>query len=104
MRLDFRKLLKTHVEKMSAFRLSMMLMKTNELTFSPDVDEKKGTWLKPQVGNRDGGVRQRRLEFCSLGRFNDPAEGYAGVTRRCTAAGRGTDNIPHGRNTAKPWK
>jgi len=36
------KLLKTHVEKMSVFRLSMILMKTKELTSSlHDVDEKK---------------------------------------------------------------
>ena len=34
-------LLKTHVEKMSVFRLSMMLMKTHELNYSlHDVDEK----------------------------------------------------------------
>jgi hypothetical protein len=37
------KLLKTNAEKMSAFRLSMMFMKTNELSHSlHDVDEKKG--------------------------------------------------------------
>jgi hypothetical protein len=30
LRLKFLKLLKTHVEKMSAFRLSMIFMKTNE--------------------------------------------------------------------------
>ena len=30
MRLNFRKLLKTNIEKMSVFRLSMMLMKTKE--------------------------------------------------------------------------
>jgi hypothetical protein len=46
MRLAFCKSLKTHVEKMSAFRLSMMLMKTNELNQSlHDVDEKKGESL-----------------------------------------------------------
>ena len=45
MRLSFRKLLKTNVEKMSVFRLSMMLMKTNELNRSlHDVDEKKGSY------------------------------------------------------------
>jgi hypothetical protein len=39
----FFKLLKTHIEKMSAFRLSMIYMKTNELNHSlQDVDEKKG--------------------------------------------------------------
>jgi hypothetical protein len=39
------KLLKTHVEKMSAFRLSMMLMKTRELNRSLHyVDENK--WFK----------------------------------------------------------
>jgi hypothetical protein len=43
MRLTFSKLLKTNVEKMSVFRLSMMLMKTRELKHSlHDVDEKKG--------------------------------------------------------------
>ena len=43
MRLAFCKLLKTNVEKMSVFRLSMMLMKSNELNRSlHDVDEKKG--------------------------------------------------------------
>ncbi|HMD86777.1 MAG TPA: hypothetical protein VKO18_18970 [Terriglobia bacterium] len=42
---EFRKLLKTHIEKMPVFRLSMMLMKTNELDHSlQDVDEKKGTY------------------------------------------------------------
>ena len=41
----FLKLLKTHIEKMSAFRLSMMFMKTNELNRSlHDVDEKKGSY------------------------------------------------------------
>jgi hypothetical protein len=45
MRLKFRKLLKTNVEKMSAFRLSMIFMKTNELEASlQDVDEKKGSY------------------------------------------------------------
>jgi hypothetical protein len=46
MRLAFCKLLKKNVEKMSAFRLSTMLMKTNELN-QPlhDVDEKKGESL-----------------------------------------------------------
>jgi len=42
MRLTFCKSLKTSVEKMSAFRLSMMFMKTNELNRSLHyVDEKK---------------------------------------------------------------
>jgi hypothetical protein len=37
------KLLKTHIEKMSTFRLSMIFMKTNELSHAfQDVDEKKG--------------------------------------------------------------
>jgi hypothetical protein len=36
-------LLKTHVEKMPAFRLSMIFMKTNDLNQSfQDVDENKG--------------------------------------------------------------
>ena len=39
----FIKLLKTNIEKMSTFGLSMMLMKTNELHASiQDVDENKG--------------------------------------------------------------
>jgi len=47
MRLNFSKLLKTHVEKMSAFRLSWMLMKIKELNNSfQDIDEKKGSYLK----------------------------------------------------------
>ena len=42
---NFHKLLKTHVEKMSVFGLSMMLMKTNELYHSfQDVDENKGSY------------------------------------------------------------
>jgi hypothetical protein len=47
MGLKFLKLLKTNVEKMAPFRLSRMLMKTNELN-SPfqDVDEKKGGYSK----------------------------------------------------------
>jgi len=47
MRLIFPNLLKTHVEKMSVFRLSTMLMKTNEIASSlHDVDEKKGGYQK----------------------------------------------------------
>ena len=43
MRREFRKLLKTNIEKMPVFRLSMMLLKTNELSRSLHyVDEKKG--------------------------------------------------------------
>jgi hypothetical protein len=42
MGLRFIKLLKTHIEKMSSFRLSTMLMKTSWLEPSlHDVDEKK---------------------------------------------------------------
>jgi len=45
MRLTFRKSLKKHVEKMSVSRLSMMLMKKNELKHSlHDVDENKGSY------------------------------------------------------------
>jgi hypothetical protein len=45
MRREFRKLLKTHIEKMPVFSLSTMLMKTHELNHSlHDVDEKKGTY------------------------------------------------------------
>jgi len=44
MRRKFHKLLKTHIEKMSAFRLSIMLMKTRELNRSLHyVDEKTGS-------------------------------------------------------------
>jgi hypothetical protein len=43
MELKFPKLFKTNVEKMSAFRLSRIFMKTNELNHAfQDVDEKKG--------------------------------------------------------------
>jgi hypothetical protein len=40
---NFTKLLKTNVEKMSAYCLLAILMKTNELkSISRDIDEKKG--------------------------------------------------------------
>ena len=40
---NFRKLLKKHIEQMSAFRLSIIFMKTNELNHSLHyVDENKG--------------------------------------------------------------
>jgi hypothetical protein len=43
MRQEFIKLLKTHIENMSAFRLSIMLKKTSELNHSLHyVDEGKG--------------------------------------------------------------
>jgi hypothetical protein len=51
MGLRFIKLLKTHEEKMSTFRLSMIFMKTNELEHSlQDVHEKKGVrcWTQGQ--------------------------------------------------------
>jgi hypothetical protein len=45
MRPNCTKLLKTHVEKMSIFRLSMIFMKTNKLSRSlQDVGEKKGSY------------------------------------------------------------
>ena len=45
MGLMFRKSLKAHIEKMSTFRLSMMLMKTQDLYRSLHyVDEKKGSY------------------------------------------------------------
>jgi hypothetical protein len=45
MRQIFTKLLKTHIEKMPAFRLSKMLMKKNGLNpYLHDVDEKKGDY------------------------------------------------------------
>jgi len=66
MGLNFIKLLKTHVEKMSAFRLSMIFMKTNELGHSlQDVYEKKGVrgwtrglekWDMAQVAYSDQSV------------------------------------------------
>jgi hypothetical protein len=41
--MSYAKFLKTNIEKMSAFRLSMMLMKIRELHLSlHDVDENKG--------------------------------------------------------------
>jgi hypothetical protein len=59
MALKFAKLLKAHVEKMSTFRLSRMLMKPNELNRSfQDVDEKKGK-------NRKAKKLGRRV-FCDL--------------------------------------
>jgi len=43
MRRTFPKLLRTHIEKMPVFRLSMIFMKTNELEHSlHDIGEKKG--------------------------------------------------------------
>jgi hypothetical protein len=42
---NFRNLLKTHIEKMSSFRLSIMLKKTNELNcYLHYVDEKKRSY------------------------------------------------------------
>jgi hypothetical protein len=56
MGLSFIKLLKTSVEKMSAFRLSTMLMKTSELEPSlHDVDENK--WLNRMSRFRVPGAR-----------------------------------------------
>jgi hypothetical protein len=44
MRPSLAKLLKTNIDRMPVFRLSTMLMKTNELNASlHDVDEKKGS-------------------------------------------------------------
>ena len=46
-------LLKTNVEKLSAFGLSTMTMKLKNLFCSShDMYEKKGTWLKTPVENR----------------------------------------------------
>jgi hypothetical protein len=51
----FVKLLKTNVEKMSVFRLSTMLMKTNELNRSfQDVDENKCSY---RIGGSEFGIR-----------------------------------------------
>jgi hypothetical protein len=56
-------LLKTNHGKMSVFRLLAMLVKTNELkSFSGDVNEKKWSWLKPEVEN--GGGASAKLRFC----------------------------------------
>jgi len=61
---SFAMLMKKNVEKMSAYRSLAMLMKTIELKqLSRDVDEKKGTWLKPEVENGEEGVRQRPFGF-----------------------------------------
>ena len=47
MQVSLAMLLKTHVEKMSAFGLATMLMKTHGLAFAcHDVDEKKGSYQK----------------------------------------------------------
>jgi hypothetical protein len=44
---NFFKLLKTHIEKMPVFRLSMIFMKTNELNHSfHDITENKGSYQK----------------------------------------------------------
>jgi hypothetical protein len=60
MRLSFIKLLKTHVEKMSAFRLSMMLMKTSELSPSlQDVIENKGYSVGRKIGMGEGSWGRR---------------------------------------------
>src|SRR5208283_2486809 len=88
-------LMKTNVEKMAFCRLLAMLMKTIYLkSLSRDVDEKKESWLKPEVENGEGGVRQGPSWFCPFGRFNYPVESQASITRRCAAAGRGTGNNP----------
>jgi hypothetical protein len=69
-------LLKTNEDRTDILTNATMLMKTTDLhSLTHDVYEKKGTWLKPQVENRDGGVRPRPLWFYPLGHFNDPAEG-----------------------------
>jgi len=68
-------LMKTNVEKMSAYRPLAMLMKTIELkSLSRDVDEIKGAWLKPEVEHPKDGVRQRPLWFCPR---------MASAVRRC---------------------
>ncbi len=61
MRLTFFKSMKTHVEKMSVFRLSIMLMKTQELNrYLHYVDEKKGegSW----TGNRSKQTEEGGLD------------------------------------------
>ena len=76
MRRKFRKLLKTHIEKMSTFRLSMIFMKTNELSPSlQDVDEKKGTYSKAMrvagyAGREAGGGRVQVAQV--VGTVDDP--------------------------------
>ena len=73
MRPSFSNLLRKHVEKMSAFRLSTMLMKANDLNRSlHDVDENK--WVtenrndKLQVASRHGSkveAGQREILRCA---------------------------------------
>ena len=49
MKVSLAMLLKTNIEKMSAFRLATMLMKTNDLnSVCHDVDEKKGAYQNRQ--------------------------------------------------------
>jgi len=75
MKASFAMLMKTNVEKMSAYRPLAMLMKTIELkSLSRDVDEIKGAWLKPEVEHPKDGVRQRPLWFCPR---------MASAVRRC---------------------
>jgi hypothetical protein len=51
---NFFKLLKTHIEKMPVFGLSMIFMKTNELNHSfQDITEKKGVIKELWRGARD---------------------------------------------------
>ncbi len=66
--------------------------------------EKKRTWLKPEVENGEGSVRQLRPWFCPFGRFNPAVEDKASITRRCAAAGRGTGNNPHAWRCVPKWR
>jgi hypothetical protein len=83
LRRKYRKLLKTHIEKMSTFRLSMIFMKTKEL-IPPlqDVDEKKGTYSKAMqvvgyAGRETGGGGRVQVAQV-VGTVDDPVVLVAG--------------------------
>ena len=57
-------LLKTNEDMTDILTNATMLMKKNDLhSLTHDVYEKKGTWLKPQVENRDGGCAKDGSSF-----------------------------------------
>jgi hypothetical protein len=89
-------LLKTNAEKMLPLGYPTISMKIKGLIYSThDLYEKKGAWLKPQVESREGGAPKTAVVLSP--RLQPSVEGQAGATRRCTTAGWGTDNKPHGR-------
>jgi len=78
MRLTFCKSMKTHVEKMSAFSLSIMLMKTSELNRSLHyVDEKKGNCSPGSTGRK-----QRMKDPYDKGVANHSAPSFARYAAR----------------------